>query len=148
MSDARVQRPEGELLNIVGALGPLAWRKYRPRWVGAWDGHQFVDVPGGFPWVVFRFVDEDAQVMRRLHEAVASYEGLERWLLLAHVRDPLPGTNWTVCAERSALLERQAAEQEMELWAYLEQLQPGYSQRIFEDFSRLTEHVRQCLSLP
>jgi len=143
----RIQRPEGELLNVLEDLGALAWRRYGSRIAQTWNGREFVDVPGGLPWVAFRFAQEDDATMKRLDAAVSSYEGHERWLLIAHIRDSLPGTNWEICLERTGLLKRQAANVNLPVWQYLERVDPGYLDLAYEDFNGLTAHVKACLDL-
>ncbi|WP_422775932.1 hypothetical protein ACOXXE_16460 [Pseudomonas mediterranea] len=143
----RIQHPEGELLNVLEELGALAWRRYGRRRVQTWNGREFVDVPGGLPWVAFRFEQEDDATMKRLEVAVSSYGSPEHWLLIAHVRDSLPGTNWVVCLERAGLLELQAANANLPVWQYLERVDPGYLDFIYEDFTGLTVHVKACLDL-
>jgi hypothetical protein len=54
------------------------------------NDREFIDVPGDLPWVVFRFVQEDDATIKRLEAADSSYEGTERWLLIAHVRGSHP----------------------------------------------------------
>ncbi|MDD0967787.1 MULTISPECIES: hypothetical protein [Pseudomonas] len=144
---SRIQHPEGELLNILQDLGALDWRRFGPRIAQTWNGREFEDAPGGLPWVAFRFAHEEDAVMKRLEAAVSSYEGLERWLLIAHVRESLPGTNWVVCLERSSLHNRQAANANLPVWQFLEQRNPGYVDLVYEDFNRLTAHVKACLRL-
>ncbi|QTD35849.1 hypothetical protein [Pseudomonas fluorescens] len=144
---SRIQSPEGELLNILQDLSALAWRRYSSRIAQTWNGREFVDAPGGLPWVAFRFEQEDDALMKRLEAAVSSYEGLERWMLNTHVRDSLPGTNWIVCLEHSGLHNRQAANANLPLWQYLEQKNADYLDMLYEDFNRLTAHVKVCLNL-
>lgn len=144
---SRIQLPEGELLNVLDDLGALAWRRYGSRKAQTWNGCEFVEVPGGLPWVAFRFAKEDEATMKRLEAAVSSYGGPERWLLIAHIRAPLTGTNWMVCLERSGLFKRQAANANLPVWQYLERVDPGYLRLAFEDFNGLTAHVKACLDL-
>lgn len=144
---SRIQLPEGELLNVLDDLGALAWRRYGSRKAQTWNGCEFVEVPIGLPWVAFRFAQEDEATMKRLEAAVSSYEGPERWLLIAHIRAPLTGTNWMVCLERSGLFKRQAANANLPVWQYLERVDPGYLRLAFEDFNGLTAHVKACLDL-
>ncbi|MBV4476981.1 hypothetical protein [Pseudomonas botevensis] len=144
---SRIQLPEGELLNILEDLGALAWRRYSRRIAHTWNGRELIETPGGQPRVAFRFEKEDDATMKRLEAAVSSYEGFERWLLIAHVREPLPGTNWMICLERSGLHNRLAANANLPVWQYLERTNPGYLDLIFEDFNGLTAHVKACLNL-
>ncbi|HEX4550106.1 hypothetical protein [Pseudomonas sp.] len=37
----QIQRPEAELLNIVGELGALAWRRFSSRIAQTWNGREF-----------------------------------------------------------------------------------------------------------
>ncbi|MNR13372.1 hypothetical protein D3C85_1297760 [compost metagenome] len=65
--------------------------------------------------------------MEHVETAVSSFQGLERWLRIAHVRESLPNTNWMVCLKRSGLHNRQAANANLPAWRYLERKSPGYS---------------------
>jgi hypothetical protein len=143
---SRIQLPEGELLNFLADLATLEWRKYGSRIAQTWNGREHVELPGKLPWVVFRFEQEDEATMKRLEAAVSSYEGRERWLLLAHIRAPLPGTNWMICLERSDLIERLAANANLPIWQYLEREEPGFRDLAFEDFNGLTAHVKRCMA--
>ncbi|WP_285432055.1 hypothetical protein [Pseudomonas sp. fls2-241-R2A-110] len=142
---SRIKHPEGELLNILEELGALAWRRYSPRIAQTWNGRKCVDTPGDLPWVGFRFAQEDDATMKRFEAAVSSYEGLERWLLISHVRESLIGTNWMICLERSGLINRQASNANLPVWQYLERVDPGYLDLAYEDFNGLTIHVRTSL---
>ena len=144
----RITDEEGELLNVLQDISPLAWRRYRARRRRIWREGRFVSEDGSRypPYVSFRFVHEDVALIYRLHGLVESYRGTVRWALSGRQRETLPGTNWMVApvrlieAKEAALAEGLAADQ------YLAERDPDFGAGAYEDLLRLTQHIKQHLA--
>ena len=93
MSTARIEEPEGDLLNVLEWLGPLEWRKYRGRYpeVRSRGRIERLDQSAYPPSFSFRIENEVGDVVIALRLAIESYNGKVRWTLEGRRRDTLGG---------------------------------------------------------
>ena len=146
MSSWRIPLPEGELLNILGDISPLAWRRFRQRSPEVLIDGAFkkVDRPEIPPAISFRFEHESQEVIEKLKELLLSYNGKIKWVLDEHKRGRLPGTNWMICPSRVVELRGVASDLDITSEQYLAQYEPEFGLVAYEDIVDLTEYIRKA----
>lgn len=94
----RIADSDGELLNVLQELGPLAWRKYHARYpeLLVRGRIQRFDQSKSPPSFAFRFEDEREDGIELLLRAVERYHGELHWTMYGRKRQGLPGTNWVI----------------------------------------------------
>jgi hypothetical protein len=140
----RIEKPEGELLNVLHDISPLEWRKYQQRYPEVRVGNSFEreDRSGYPPYIAFRFENENDEVVSKLRVVVESYRGKMVWMLVGHKRYGLPGTNWMIGPARLWEISEVASKLNMTQGQYLSQQEPRVGPNAYDDLGGLVEHVR------
>lgn len=144
---ARIEDPEGELLNIINDRSALEWRRYRQRYPKTWTGSHYERTDRSMlpPYIAFRFEREDQNLILSLSYAVSSYDGRTAWCLEGRERLALPGTNWIIAPEHVKEVEPRASCLGISSEDYIARFEPGFGRAAFEDLVLLTEHIRGIL---
>jgi hypothetical protein len=149
MSLERISDPEAGLLNMLGDISPIAWRKYQRRYSRIWmDGEYRMGAESGKPpYICFRFEVEQAWVIEKLALAIASHSGEIKWCLDSHKREGLGGVNWILQPERSINAEIEASKINFSVSEYFAKFEPGFCAKAFGDLVALESHVRSVFGL-
>lgn len=149
MSTAKVEAPEGNLLNILEAISPLCWRRYRQRTPMVWNGVSFEaeDQSHLPPFVAFRFEQQDDGIVAQLKWVIEGYSGTVRWSLREHKRHPLAGSNWIVEPSRLGEIAETAQQCGLTPDEYLGRHEPEAGPVASADLVGLVEHVRLAFAL-
>jgi hypothetical protein len=145
MSNAPITAQEGELLNLIGEMGNLAWRKYQQRFPNIWVNNQFQreDRSGYPPFISFRFEHENAELIARLKLAIEEFNGAVDWVLGEHKRDPLPGTNRIICPKRFWEINNSTdLTPGISAGKYMAEHEPTFGPVAYEDLLALTAYLR------
>lgn len=144
MDEAAIADPEGALLNFIGELGELEWRKYQRRAVVKLiDGESRIEGQSDQPpFVSFRFKDENESTIQRLRAAVANFEGNTRWGLFGHEREGQAGVNWTICPEVAGMARDIAKSHGCSVGDYIAEVQPTLAGLAYEDLAGLESALR------
>ena len=138
-----------ELLDFIETLGTLAWSKYETRYPTisikgrSASTEDRSDRP---PYTSFRFECEDPNLIKRLQEAVRSYQGEVEWLMEGHQRVSFPDTtNWVIYPKKLAEVRQVALDAELTPSQYLAKTDPSFGALAYGDLVGLADHVRNSL---
>lgn len=146
MTIRKITEPEGDLLNLLYEISPLAWRKYRQRYPEVWvrDHYEKEDRSKFPPFVAFRFEIETESVIEKLRGAINNYSGQFLWVLGEHKRDGLSGTNWIIEPSRIQDVREQALELNMTPHQYIARHEPDFGPAAYDDLGNLTKHIKRA----
>jgi hypothetical protein len=99
------------------------------------------------PHTSFRFKDERPCVIAALREAVSSYDGAVRWVMLSHDRAPLAGTNWVIMPALVAAEADSAESKGLTVGQLFELHFPEFAPACFQDLPGLVDHIRRHVDL-
>jgi hypothetical protein len=145
---AKVDVPEGALLNLISRLGSLEWRRYVNRSSsinknGIWKQVDYIERP---PAISFRFKNENINTINFLKDSVESYNGLIKWTMTEHKRINLPGRNWVIWPQKSAEVHDQALKMNMSVGEYFAKFRPELGSIAYEDMKGLYAHLERLLA--
>lgn len=148
MEVQRITDGEGELLNVLQDVSPLAWRRYQARRLRVWKEGRFVDEDGSIypPFVCFRFIEEDVLLIGELRRVIESYVGTVKWAIKARQREYLPGTNWMVAPALLMEIRDAALAEGVSPSQYLAERDPVFGPGAHDDFLRLTHYIKHELA--
>jgi hypothetical protein len=134
-----------ELLDFIVSLGELEWARFENRFFKGIPEARIEpeDRSSRPPYTQFRFKLEDPQVVDKLKRIVASYSGELSWVMTAHDRTPLPGTNWMICPRIVEDRREEASKLKMTVAAFFEQRFPEFGPKAYCDLLGLVEHIRE-----
>ena len=145
MSITRATPPEGELLDIIHDISPLAWTRFQQRFPRVLVNGKLepTDMSTNPPFISFRFEGEQASVVAALLQAVKEYRGELEWIMARHSRDPLPGINWRIIPRRVFEIEGVAIDLGMSSGQYMSKYEPELGPVAYDDLKGLTSHIQQ-----
>ncbi|TVT81177.1 hypothetical protein [Pseudomonas sp. H3(2019)] len=144
MSVSKIQALEGRLLNVLGDISPLEWRKYQQRFPDVWSVDHFEpeDRSTFPPWVAFRFEQENSETIARLKRAIDDYKGKVIWCLVEHKREYNAGSNWLIGPRRLLEVEGIASNYGLTAKQYISEHEPDFGPVAYDDFLGLTENIK------
>ncbi len=149
MTVQTIAAPEGDLLNVLYRISPLKWRRFQQRYPEARvdDSFQVIDRSSYSPYISFRLVEDNDEVMRKLKWAVEDYAGSVSWTLHEHKRYGLPGVNWTIRPSRICEVKELAQALGLTSDEYLAKYEPNFGVIAYVDLDGLTEHIRRVFDV-
>jgi hypothetical protein len=146
MNTLQISAEEGQLLNLLDTLSELEWRKFQSRRVKvSIEGQQEeIDRSSWPPFISFRFKNEDHFLIDKLQGAVQIYKGRVTWVMVAHQRDGLPGTNWMICPKEMWEVRELSLQSGMSAGQYMSENHPDFGSSAYDDLKGLTEHIKKC----
>lgn len=100
------------------------------------------------PFTSFRLKSDNPEFMKKLMDALESYEGEVEWTLKKHDRTPLKGTNWCI-APKVVIETQQEPNLDVDLNAqeYFQKYKPEFGLVAYRDMLGLVKHLQFSLKL-
>lgn len=141
-----ISRANGrELYEVIDKLGDIEWRRIPSRYpVFKFKGKpEFTeDRSTRPPATSFRFAEENNDIIALLENAVKSYDGRLKWVLISRKKEYGNGINRCVLTEHVNKIKDYAwSEFKLTPEQYIEKYEPDFGKLAYEDLVGLAEHV-------
>lgn len=140
-----------ELIDFIEQLGELAWAKYETRYPTFFikgSPPSSEDRSGRPPYASFRFEHEIADVIKKIQDAVRSYQGKVEWVIEGHQRVSFPDTtNWMIYPKKMLEVKQLARAEDLAPGQYLEKSDPEFGPVAYTDMLNLTAHLQREFGL-
>jgi hypothetical protein len=95
------------------------------------------------PYVIFRLKNENNKLIELVRDAIETFRGRLAWVLVAHDRAPLPGTNWTICPKVTIDIATEAENANLSRRDYIRLRMPEVGPKAHDDLLDLFYHLQE-----
>lgn len=138
-----------ELCDVIRKFADLEWSKYQSRVVELVFKNGSVyrsDNSAMPPYTTIRFKEKDIHLVEKLKQAIDSYNGSVKWIMVPYQRVSFPNVNWVIEPEFVAkTLKSEIKGAAINPQKYMAEHYPDLAQLAYADLLNLAKHVESIL---